>query len=627
MATSWGAAAAQGIESGFNLGLRGAQQKADEEERRRRAQQADAEAGERAEDRKLTRERMARADKREARIDKRQADTDERTARMDRIKMLDSELAELQTEGSGLWTQYGGFDKVPEDVRGQYSSRVRDARARRQAARREFYEPDVTERKRAAAETWSRIQAGQKSIDDLSDDELYETLTVQTRRPMSDFLRPKEGGPSPIEQAGLDLEAGMETGNMDLTLRAANVLLKPELATGIGTEGPDGNEIVDKRIVELVPHPQDPTQFVPIVEVTVKRDDGATGKYRAPISEGRGVYANDPGAMPKTLTIQAALERVGQLQTLAAAVNRPELRKRLDKAEAGPGKAGADEFLSALGSLGVTPPKKQISRERVDLGDRVLERELDASGNILKETPLRKGMAPQRAPGPTEGDRDAQRFERGLREGLAAGTITEAEATDARRRKLLGTKPAVEDKPLTESQAKANLFGKRMQSAEDIIDRIGTDYSPVAINTKMAAEETPLVGGLAGMAGNAMLSDNSQSVEQAQRDFLNAVLRRESGAVISPAEFKNGRKQYFPQPGDSKSTIEQKAANRRQAIEGMFDELPAHRKPTRGGGGSWDAAAPATRLPSDDKAARAAYDKLPKGARYIDPSGKERVKQ
>ena len=66
-----------------------------------------------------------------------------------------------------------------------------------------------------------------------------------------------------------------------------------------------------------------------------------------------------------------------------------------------------------------------------------------------------------------------------------------------------------------------------------------------------------------------MLSADQQKYEQAQRDFLNAVLRKESGAVISDEEFDNGKKQYFPQPGDSDIVIEQKRQNRARAIQGI----------------------------------------------------------
>ena len=61
---------------------------------------------------------------------------------------------------------------------------------------------------------------------------------------------------------------------------------------------------------------------------------------------------------------------------------------------------------------------------------------------------------------------------------------------------------------------------------------------------------------------NFLKQDEFQSLEQAQRNFLNATLRRESGAVISPSEFEEGRRQYFTIPGDAVATIKQKKANR-----------------------------------------------------------------
>jgi hypothetical protein len=39
-----------------------------------------------------------------------------------------------------------------------------------------------------------------------------------------------------------------------------------------------------------------------------------------------------------------------------------------------------------------------------------------------------------------------------------------------------------------------------------------------------------------------------QSQKQAEQNFINAILRKESGAAISPSEYKNAEKQYFPQP-------------------------------------------------------------------------------
>lgn len=129
-------------------------------------------------------------------------------------------------------------------------------------------------------------------------------------------------------------------------------------------------------------------------------------------------------------------------------------------------------------------------------------------------------------------------------------------------------------KNLTEGQAKANLFGSRMLEADRILNDLEGKYNPLAVNAKVAAGDAPLIGGVAGWVGNKMLSDEGQMAEQAQRDFINAVLRRESGAVISEPEFKNAAKQYFPQQGDSKAVLEQKRRNRQLAIQGMEAEIP-----------------------------------------------------
>ena len=44
-----------------------------------------------------------------------------------------------------------------------------------------------------------------------------------------------------------------------------------------------------------------------------------------------------------------------------------------------------------------------------------------------------------------------------------------------------------------------------------------------------------------------MKSTDRQKFEQAQRDWINANLRKESGAVIADSEFENAAQQYFPQ--------------------------------------------------------------------------------
>lgn len=78
--------------------------------------------------------------------------------------------------------------------------------------------------------------------------------------------------------------------------------------------------------------------------------------------------------------------------------------------------------------------------------------------------------------------------------------------------------------------------------------------------------------------GNYLVSNDFQKFDQAQRDFINAVLRRESGAAISNSEFENARKQYLPQPGDGPDVLAQKERNRALAAQGLHqsgDPVPS----------------------------------------------------
>ena len=125
-----------------------------------------------------------------------------------------------------------------------------------------------------------------------------------------------------------------------------------------------------------------------------------------------------------------------------------------------------------------------------------------------------------------------------------------------------------------------------MQEANKILAELegkGVD-KPGAI--KRTVEGTlglvPFAGDSLANAGGSLTnwtqSGGQQQVEQAQRDFVNAVLRRESGAAISPGEFDSAKRQYFPQIGDSESVKAQKARNRELATRGMLAEVPQEKR-------------------------------------------------
>lgn len=150
-----------------------------------------------------------------------------------------------------------------------------------------------------------------------------------------------------------------------------------------------------------------------------------------------------------------------------------------------------------------------------------------------------------------------------------AGTATPVLGPDG---KPIGPK----DKDPNEAQGKAILFGSRMSASDNILKGLEKKGVTTGSIIKQGAESLPVVGGAAGMAANFLSSGDQQLVEQAQRDFINAILRRESGAVIADSEFANARRQYFGQPGDSAETLAQKQANRALAIEGMKTEAGRH---------------------------------------------------
>jgi hypothetical protein len=63
----------------------------------------------------------------------------------------------------------------------------------------------------------------------------------------------------------------------------------------------------------------------------------------------------------------------------------------------------------------------------------------------------------------------------------------------------------------------------------------------------------------------AAANAETKQVRRAVRDFINAQLRRESGAAIGKDEFASARLQYIPAPGDPPQVVADKLDKIRQA--------------------------------------------------------------
>ena len=109
----------------------------------------------------------------------------------------------------------------------------------------------------------------------------------------------------------------------------------------------------------------------------------------------------------------------------------------------------------------------------------------------------------------------------------------------------------------TEGEKSAAGYLSRMRAAEEILDGLSADEPAVRSIASL------LVGGsdFEGLA----LSDRQQKILQAQRDWVRAKLRKESGAVIGPEEMKEEVRTYFPLPGEGPEVVEQKRKSRLQA--------------------------------------------------------------
>lgn len=130
--------------------------------------------------------------------------------------------------------------------------------------------------------------------------------------------------------------------------------------------------------------------------------------------------------------------------------------------------------------------------------------------------------------------------------------------------------PGVKPKPeaMGANESTAALFADRMAEAAPIFDVL----APPTVGATAK-------GAIPGV-GNIMLSPQNRQFMQAERNFISAVLRKESGAAISPSEFDEARKLYIPQAGDDPQTLEMKRQTRINAVRGISQGAgPSYKMP------------------------------------------------
>lgn len=126
----------------------------------------------------------------------------------------------------------------------------------------------------------------------------------------------------------------------------------------------------------------------------------------------------------------------------------------------------------------------------------------------------------------------------------------------------------IKPKEYKEYQTKDAAYADMMSRAEASIDALG-GYRPNAVANAIVPDSWNLVN-----------SKEWQSYQQAAREGIAALLRKDTGAAVTETEWDLYFPMYFPQPGDDETVIQQKAAARRARAEalkkssaGAYDEM------------------------------------------------------
>ena len=114
------------------------------------------------------------------------------------------------------------------------------------------------------------------------------------------------------------------------------------------------------------------------------------------------------------------------------------------------------------------------------------------------------------------------------------------------------------DFKFTEQQSKDNVYATRAAGALEAFEPVASALTSASMR---AAEFDPT-----GIVRGSVQSDDFQLAQQSGNEFLQAVLRKDTGAAITPNEMILYGKTYLPQPGDNEQVLAQKSQARKRAV-------------------------------------------------------------
>ena len=161
--------------------------------------------------------------------------------------------------------------------------------------------------------------------------------------------------------------------------------------------------------------------------------------------------------------------------------------------------------------------------------------------------------------------------------GTTAKTITpDAIAADARARQDLAFRVSQASPEAIQARAKAEAQGRAAGEGDGILKATEGERkaatllgilqnAEVVIDTVSGKKSQP--GPLSSAVPSALKNEDRQRMEAAQLDFLDAALTLSTGAAYTKEQLEGKVKTYFPQYGDKKETLADKAKRRGELVE------------------------------------------------------------
>lgn len=326
-----------------------------------------------------------------------------------------------------------------------------------------------------------------------------------------------------------------------------------------------------------------PAQFSAEVKDSLlkKADDVSKQLTTAPVLSTLAKYQKELAALPPGDPMrQTYIDAIAKESQFAPTPLSDTARLIAERDKLPPGSPNRALYDRQIADLGATA---QNARDRLAFDQRKFAYEQANPGKTIKEITQedgstkvfaidnRTGMATQvmmaGAPGaaPAGGGRGA--------EGVPGGQVGPGTP-------LVG---AAKAGALTEAQGNATAFGMRMKDShaalKDLENKGVTNTGVIGGTVGGVVGLVPLIGDKLTAGVNNIYnvlpqvlggySAEQQQVLNGRINFVTALLRKESGAAISPSEFSTAEKLYFPRPGDDATVIKQKQNARDLAIKAM----------------------------------------------------------